>query len=71
MPVFEKQLEKLINKFACKSCYLDPIPATVLKDYLQNVVPVITKIVNMSTTEAVVPSSTKNVSCFHILRRQI
>ena len=56
------QLEKLVTKFSRKSCDLDPIPATVLKECLHDLIPVITKLVNISITDAVVPSSLKNAS---------
>ena len=61
-PVTTTQLANLISKTARKSCDLDPIPATVLRECLSNLLPIITKIVNMSLTEAVVPSSLKNRS---------
>ena len=59
-PVTETQLEKFISKFACRSCDLDPIPAAVLKECLFDLIPVLTKIVNMSITDTVVPTSLKN-----------
>ena len=52
-----------------KSCDLDPIPATVLRECLSNLLPIITKIVNMSLTEAVVPSSLKNASLHPLLKK--
>ena len=61
-PVSEMQLEKLVTKFSCKSRDLDPIPATVLKECLLDLIPVITKLVNISITDVVVPSSLKNAS---------
>ena len=48
IPVSEMQLEKLVTKFSRKSCDLDPIPATVLKECLHDLIPVITKLVNIS-----------------------
>ena len=41
-PVSEMQLEKLVTKFSRKSRDLDPIPATVLKECLFDLIPVIT-----------------------------
>ncbi|KAL9958479.1 hypothetical protein ACROYT_G035496 [Oculina patagonica] len=69
-PVTEVQLAKLIGKSVRKSCDLDPIPATVLKECLTDLLPVITKIVNVSVTEAVVPSSLKNASLHPLLKKQ-
>ena len=53
------QLANPIGKTSRKSCDLDPIPATVLRECLSNLLPIISKIVNMSLTKAVVPSSLK------------
>ena len=58
-PVTEVQLAKLIGKSVRKSCDLDPIPATVLKECLTDLLPIIAEIVNVSVTDAVVPSSLK------------
>ncbi len=69
-PVTEVHLAKLIGKSVCKSCDLDPIPATVLKECLTDLLPVITKIVNVSVTDAVVPSSLKNASLHPLLKKQ-
>ena len=63
------QLANLISKTARKSCDLDPFPATVLRECLLNLLPIITKIVNMSLTEAVVPSSLKNASLHPLLKK--
>ena len=68
-PVTTTQLANLISKTARKSCDLDPIPATVLRECLSNLLPIITKIVNMSLTEAVVPSSLKNASLHPLLKK--
>ena len=61
-PVTTTQLGNLISRTARKPCDLDPIPVTVLRECLWNLLPIITKIVNVSLTEAVVPSSLKNAS---------
>ena len=63
------QLEKLVTKFTRKSCDLDPIPATVLKECLHDLIPVVTKLVNMSIMNAVVPPSLKNASLSACLKK--
>ena len=68
-PVTTTQLANLISKTASKSCDLDPIPATVLRECLSNLLPIITKIVNMSLTEAVVPSRLKNALLHPLLKK--
>ena len=69
-PVTEIQLVKLIAKSVRKSCDLNPIPATVLKECLTDLLPAITKIVNVSITDAVVPSSLKDASLNPLLKKQ-
>ena len=51
--------QNLLTKSAPKSCDLDPIPTTLLKEYENEIVPVITKIINSSLHEAVVPHNLK------------
>ena len=70
-PVSEMQLEKLVTKFSRKSCDLDAIPAIVLKECLHDLIPVITKLVNISITDAVVQSSLKMHLLSLVSKRQI
>ena len=70
-PVSEMQLEKLVTKFSRKSCDLDAIPAIVLKECLHDLIPVITKLVNISITDAVVQSSLKMHLLSLFSKRQI
>ena len=58
-PVTGKQLSRMIKYIPSKSCELDPFPASVLKRCLHILLPVITKIVNLSLNECVVPSCLK------------
>ena len=46
--VLERDVEKRICKLPSKSCELDPIPTTLLKEMVQVVTPVITCIINRS-----------------------
>lgn len=46
--VKSEELDKLINGSSLKSCQLDPIPVLVLRQCYDIVIPVITKIVNLS-----------------------
>ena len=49
-PVTEASMLKLILKTASKSCNLDPIPTSLTKQYLDVLVPVITKISHHQTS---------------------
>ena len=47
-PVTEDKVKKCINEPPTKSCPLDPIPTFFLKDFLDILLPSITKLVNSS-----------------------
>ena len=51
MPMTKKQVGIVIASLQSKSCELDAIPTTILKKMLPDVIPLITKIVNISLTE--------------------
>lgn len=53
------EVRKLILKAPCTVCELDPIPTTLLKTCLDSVTTTITKIINMSLSTSVVPTSFK------------
>lgn len=57
--VTETEVAKIAVPTASKSCSLDPIPSVVLKNCLHLLLPTITKIVNLSLSESVVPCSLK------------
>ena len=42
------EVTQIIHLMATKSCELDPIPTMVLKRFLKDVAPIITRIVNIS-----------------------
>ena len=52
----------LLEKLICKSCHLDPVPSLILKIILDDLLPVITKITNLSISEAIMPSCLKSAS---------
>ena len=47
-PMTKSEVKKTIMEMQSKSCELDPIPTTLLKEVLHNVLPTITKIENLS-----------------------
>ncbi|KAK3754752.1 hypothetical protein QZH41_000065 [Actinostola sp. cb2023] len=55
----QNELTKLTSKITSKSCDIDPVPASVLKNCFQILLPIVTKIVNLSLSSAVVPTSLK------------
>ena len=46
-PVTSQELSDIIRGTTMKTCQLDPLPATVLKQYLDILLPALTKIVNL------------------------
>ena len=67
--VSESDIEKIIKKSASKSCILDPIPTHLVKQCLDVLVPVITRIVNKSFSTATVPTSFKLAAITPILKK--
>ena len=54
-PASSDEIRKLIVKSPSKSCELDPMPTYLLKQCVNNVLPVITAMVNKSLNERSVP----------------
>ena len=57
--VTEAQVSRLITSSTVKPCPLDPAPAVVLKECWSVLLPVMTKIVNLSINTAVMPGCFK------------
>ena len=68
-PVTEASMLELILKTASKSCKLDPIPTSLTKQYLDALVPVITKIINTSLTTGIVPDCFKSAIVKPLLKK--
>ena len=58
-PATLDEIRKLMNCSANKSCALDPIPTWLTKECTEELLPLITNIVNSSLSEGVVPGSLK------------
>ena len=59
LPANEDEVRTLISRSSNKSCCLDPIPAQLIKLCMDELVPIITLITNMSLTSGVMPSNLK------------
>ena len=57
--VSDEEINKAIMKSPTKSCLLDPWPAFLVKEYLDILLPSITKLVNCSLSEGVVLADLK------------
>jgi len=63
-------LYKICQPLANKSCELDPIPSCILRTCLKSLLPIITKIVNLSLSSAIVPLGLKKAIVRPILKKQ-
>ena len=52
-PMTSEEVTRIISSMATKSCELDAIPTSVLKQITPSVVPTITKIINISLTQGI------------------
>ena len=67
--VSENNVWMLVCKPLLKSCQLDPIPAVILKGCFNTLLPIITKIVNLSLSTGVMPDSLKVAELHPSLRK--
>ena len=51
---------RLVNKCPRKSCFLDPLPTSLLKTNMNSIVPTLVSIINVSLEPATVPSDMKH-----------
>jgi hypothetical protein len=70
-PVTEDDVHKLINRSATKSCDLDPIPTWLVKDCLDVLLPVITKIINLSLSTSTMPDSYKHAALLPLIKKAL
>ena len=55
----EDQVKSLINSWRLKTCILDPLPASKMKDCMDSLLPVLTQMINISIETANVPVQLK------------
>ena len=64
-----KELSEIIGKTASKSCCLDPLPSRLLVPHLNDVLPVICKMVNLSPETGSLPPSLKEAVLSPLLKK--
>ena len=67
--LFVHDIIKLINQSPCKSCELDPIPTTILKEVLPSIAPLFTSIINESMQTGVFPQDLKEALVKPLLKK--
>ena len=65
----EDDVRKLVSKSASKSCILDPIPTHFLKTIIIDMLPVLTKIINMSLQQGSFPDVWKTAIVTPLLKK--
>ena len=68
-PVTEEEIRKLIVESPTKTCILDPIPTSLTKEYLSDLLPLITRIVNSSLCSGAVPPQFKQAVVTPLLKK--
>jgi hypothetical protein len=68
-PVSQECMKKIIISSASKSCALDPLPTSLIKENLDIMLPVITHAVNASLTSSCVPSELKKAVVIPIIKK--
>ena len=65
----DEDVKKIIMKSPTKSCPLDPIPTSLLKDLVDILIPPIKRIINLSLKNGMVPTSMKKALVTPILKK--
>ena len=68
-PTSEDELSGLAKKIAAKSCSLDPVPASLLRYCIDDILPIIKSVVNLSFNSASMPISMKNAVLSPLLKK--
>ena len=68
-PTSPEELKKIIMKSKATTCDLDPIPTSLLKHILDLILPVMTKIINMSFENGTVPKQFKKALILPLLKK--
>ena len=69
-PTSNTELSNIANNIITKSCILDPLPATLLKQHFDSRLPIILKIVNLSLESGLFPSSFKTAVLSLLLKKE-
>ena len=70
MPVSLEELRVIIGKSPSKACSLDPMPTWLVKDVLDELLPLMVDIVNTSMATGMVPDAMKVAVVTPLLKKQ-
>ena len=68
-PTSEDGLSGILEQIAAKSCSLDPVHASLLRYCIDDLLPIIKRVVNLSFNSASMPSSMKNAVLSPLLKK--
>ena len=63
-------MKSLVNSSRLKTCSLDPLPASIMKDCMDVLLPVLIKIINISIETATVPVQLKGAMIWPNLKKE-
>ena len=67
--VTQNEIDKIISKAPTKSCLLDPLPTFLIKECIDILLPSVTKLVNCSLREGLVPDGFKNAVVTPLMKK--
>lgn len=68
-PVSESDIRSILQEFPPKCCPLDPLPTSLMKYCLDDLLPLITEIINLSLTLGTVPAELKHALVTPLLKK--
>jgi len=69
-PATDTEILKVIRSAKSSSCQLDPIPTSLLKDCVEQLVPAITVLINLSLSSGIVPPCLKHAVIRPLLKKK-
>ena len=64
-----KEVEQIVKKSATKSCVLDTVPTSLIKENLEDFVPILTDIINNSLQNGKFPDKLKNAAVWSLFKK--
>ena len=69
MPTTQEEVKKLVLNSAVATCDNDPLPTHLVKQHIDKLVPIITRIINKSLATGSVPSDLKHANILPLIKK--
>ena len=69
-PASEEEIKKILKKSSSATCELDPMPTHLLKEHVDTLAPIITKMVNSSLETGACPTAFKHAVISPLLKKE-